>query len=844
MGRLLLLAFVAHFRAGKVLFLLTLAGVALGVASVVGIQILNRSALGAFEGSLQAVSGEADLSILPRADALDEALLPRVLGTPGVAAAWPLWRAEVALAGEPEPRFLQVVGVDLFAAARIPWEGEAPPGDLGEALVKPGWVAVTPELAAEKGWKPGSAFEVTLGTRRVRLHVGALVDFRRLTPLASRRLVVMDLAQAQDRFGARGELGQIDVKAVAGAGREELAKALRDRLGVAVEVVSPEQRRSQASGLLGAFRLNLTALSFISLFVGGFLIHASTRAALVRRRSEFGLLRSLGASPAQVLRLILAEVAVLGAMGTLIGLPLGWAAAQSNVETVSRTISNLYMLEEIERLDFPWWMLPLAAAVGAGGVLAGALGPAVETARRDPRRLLAAFDLHESLGGASKGLFLAGLAVLAGAGLVGAIARDTWRPGGFVIAVAIVVAIPLVVPWLLSRASARLGVGGFSYLYGARALGARLGATAFAVAALAVAVAMLVGITLMIGSFRRTVEVWIGKTLAADVYVTTESWERSRRSAVLDPAVERGLASMPGVAAVDRLRQVVVRSGDRRITVGGADLGRAPDLSRVELVSGDPVRAMRRVVQDGAALISEPFARKAGLAVGDRFPVAGPKGDVLLEVAGIFYDYSSESGGALVDLATLDRIFGPRPITNVALYLAPGIDPESVVDRIRATFPDAGLSARSNRALREEVFRIFDQTFAVTRLLQAMSLVIAACGITLTLLILARERVSELALYRALGATRAQIFRVFLGKGLGMAALGLSVGSVGGVLLALVLVYGINRAWFGWTIAMHWPWGALAAQAGTILLAAIAASVYPAIRASGTPATELSRDDL
>lgn len=844
MGRLLLLAFVAHFRAGKVLFGLTLAGVALGVASVVGIQILNRSALGAFEGSLQAVSGEADLSVLPRADVLDETMLPRVLGTPGVEAAWPLWWAEVTLSGDPEPRFLQVVGFDLFAAARIPWEGEAPPGDLSEAVVKPGWVAVTPELAAEKGWKPGSTFEVGLGTRRVRLQVGALVDFRRLTPLASRRLVVMDLAQAQDRFGARGELAQIDVKAAAGTSREDLTRTMRERLGPTVEIASPEQRRSQASGLLGAFRLNLTALSFISLFVGGFLIHASTRAALVRRRSEFGLLRSLGASPGQVLRLILAEVAILGALGTAIGVPLGFAAAQANVETVSRTISNLYMLEEIERLDFPAWMLLLAALVGAGGVLAGALSPALETARRDPRRLLAAFDLHESLGGASRGLLAAGLAILAGAGLLGAIVRDTWRPGGFVLAVAIVVAIPLVVPWLLSRAAARLRVGGFSYLYGARALGARLGTTAFAVAALAVAVAMLVGITLMIGSFRRTVELWIGKTLAADVYVTTESWERSRRAATLDPAVERALAALPGVAAVDRLRQVVVWSGERRITLGGADLGRAPDLSRVELVSGDAVTAMRRVIDDGAALVSEPFARKAGLRVGDRFQVSGPKGEVSLEVAGIFYDYSSESGGALVDLATLDAIFGARPVTNVALYLESGVDPEAIVDRIRATLPDAGLAARSNRTLREEVYRIFDQTFAVTRLLQAMSLLIAACGITLTLLILARERVSELALYRALGATRAQIFRVFLGKGLGMAALGLAVGSVAGVLLALVLVLVINRAWFGWTIAMHWPWGALASQAATILLAATAASVYPAIRASGTPATELRRDDL
>ena len=139
---------------------------------------------------------------------------------------------------------------------------------------------------------------------------------------------------------------------------------------------------------------------------------------------------------------------------------------------------------------------------------------------------------------------------------------------------------------------------------------------------------------------------------------------------------------------------------------------------------------------------------------------------------------------------------------------------------------------------------IFDQTFAVTRLLQAMSLLIAASGITLTLLVLARERVSEIALYRALGARRSQIFRVFLGKGLGMALLGLGLGALGGVALAMILIFLINRAYFGWTIAVHWPWGALVGQILMILVTAVLASVYPALRASRTPATELSRDDL
>ena len=125
-----------------------------------------------------------------------------------------------------------------------------------------------------------------------------------------------------------------------------------------------------------------------------------------------------------------------------------------------------------------------------------------------------------------------------------------------------------------------------------------------------------------------------------------------------------------------------------------------------------------------------------------------------------------------------------------------------------------------------------------------MSLLIAATGITVTLLVLARERVSDLALVRALGASRPRTFAVFLGQGLGIALFGTLLGLLGGIALALVLVLVINRAYFGWTIAMHWPWAALLQQLATILVAALLASIYPALRASRTPATELSRDPL
>jgi putative ABC transport system permease protein len=779
---------------------------------------------------------------------LPERLYADVLAEPGVAAAWSIYRIDVAVANRAD-FFLEVLGVDLFAPVHLPWEGGAQRidnslRDLAGALGRPGWVGVTPALAREMGWAVGDSVEVTSGSRRVRLVVGALVDFEKVSPLASRKLTVMDIAQAQGLLGRRGQIHQVDVRAAKGTGVKDLTARLQARLGPSVQVLTPEQRKQQAARLLDAFRLNLTALSLISVFVGVFLITTSTQAALVRRRAEFGLLRSLGSTRRQVFGLIVGEAALLAVLGVAMGLPLGYWAATTRVKAVSATLSNLYQLDKIESLRVPLWVYGLGGLIGVGGAIAGAAFPAFDVSRRDTRSLLSAFTLHERVSATASRLFLGGGLLLAGAVAWFFAFGQGWKPGGFLLALAVLLSLPLVTPFLTQQACGRARVRGFGLGYSLRTLGARLQTASFAVAALGVAVSMLIGITLMIGSFRRTVEVWLSTTVQADVYVTTESWTRAGGEATLTPELASAIAGHPGVRAVDRLRQFFAYTGERRIALGGVEMGLPDGEGRFPLLAGDRREALRQVREEGAVLISEPLARKAGLGVGDGLPIYGPEGEMTFRVAGVYYDYTTEGGAAAMDLRAMAERFGPGPINNVALYLKPGLDAERVVDELKARFAGHPLHIRSNRRLREDIFRIFDQTFAVTQVLRGMSLLIAVCGITLTLLVLARERVSELALYRALGTQRRQIFRVFVGEGLSIGLLGLGIGLAGGIALAMILIFTINRAYFGWTIQVYWPWGAMLGQAGTILTAAVVASLYPALRASQTPAGELSRDDV
>ena len=831
----------AHLRGGRSLYFLTIFGVALGVASVICIQIINRNALAAFRGGIQAVSGDADLSVLGRTPTFPERLYPEVLAEKGVAAAWPIYRIDVAVTDR-EAFFLDVVGFDFFAPVRMPWKGQR--GDISDALAKHGWVAITPQLAEEMGWAVGDAFEVSSGSRRARLVVGALVDFQRVSPVASRKLAVMDIAQAQSLLGRRGEIHQIDIQAAEGTDLPALISRLQARLGPSVQVLTPEQRENLAAGLLSAFRLNLTALSLISLFVGLFLVYSSTQALLVHRRSEFGLLRSLGATRRQVFGLIMGEVILLGGLGVALGLPLGYWAAEANVGVVSATLSNVYLLEEIESLQMPLWLYVLAALIGVGGAVAGALFPALDMSRKDTKSLLAVFTLHERVGSMAFPLFVTGTSILLGTGLWFWLFGWDWRPAGFVLGIALLIALPLFTPFLVQRITGWIRVRGFGLGYSLKSLGVRLQTTSFAVSSLAIAVSMLIGITLMIGSFRRTVEVWVNSSVKADIYVSTPSWRGRQSEATLDDDLVSALAAHPGVTAVDRLRKFFVYSGERRISLAGVDMGLSGGETRFPLLGGETSEVFRKVRDDGAVLIGETLARKAGLGVGDRLSVFGPGGEVKLPIAGVYSDYSPGGGLAALDIRTMNRHFGPGPIHSLALYLEAGQDTERVVDELKARYAGTPLRIRSNRRLRERVFKIFDQTFAVTRLLQAMSLLIAVCGITLTLLILAREQISELAVCRAVGAIRQQLFWIFVGKGVGMGLLGLGLGLVGGIALAGILIFVITRAYFGWTIQVYWPWLPVLQQIFTILAAAVLASLYPALRASQAPATELSRDDM
>ena len=427
-----------------------------------------------------------------------------------------------------------------------------------------------------------------------------------------------------------------------------------------MDAVTPSERTGQAQQLLGAFRLNLTALSMVSLLVGTFLVFSSMRACLVWQRREFGVLRSLGSTPAQVLALILGEAALLGVMGVVIGIFAGYWTAIWNLDAVSSTLTNVYMLQEIESLEVSGGTLALAVFAGLGGALSGTLLPALDVWRRDTRTLLDTFPTQSTGIAAARNLFRLGLVLVTGAVAWYWLLGWRWRPSGFILATAMMLCLPLLAPWLVQRLTGWVRVPDFGFRYGVRSLGATLANTSFSVSSLAMAVCLLVGITLLVESFRETLVRWVDRSLRADVYVTATVAARPGPGATLSaPLVER-LAREPEVEGVDPLRRLFLPVGGRRVAVVGVDLSRPAEQRRLGLLSGGD--AVGRAVRDRGVLIGEPLSRSALLKVGDRVEIEGPEGPVRLPVSGIYRDYT-EGGSVTMDLGLMagkTRVWGPH----------------------------------------------------------------------------------------------------------------------------------------------------------------------------------------
>jgi putative ABC transport system permease protein len=550
---------------------LSLLAIALGVALGLAVQLIHAAALDEFGRGMRLISGEADLQVVGPQSGFDDGLYLLLAKRPEVVEASPLLEIEARLPGRTTS--LRILGIDLFRAARVTpsllpladaaRSGEAisdriaptARGDVRLDVLQPDALFASPAATTQLALASGAILKVQVGTREVELRLAGSVPAAGVGQV----LAVMDIAAAQQTFERIGRLSRIDIRLAPGIDRGRARQTLNALLPPGVSLRTPADAQSEIQSLSRAYRVNLTMLAAIALLTGGFLVFSAQWLAVVRRRQEFAFLRALGLDRAGLRRGLLAEGALLGLVGGLIGVVLAHGLTALSFRLIGGDLGAGYFRGLAPELQWEPGLILGYLALGIGAGLAGAWLPAREAARLIPARALRAGDEAEAYQAPPRwGLTLSLLALAALSCLLPPL---NGLPLGGYLAVALilvgaVLALPGVTPWAMRPLAGSRGI--LMRLARAR-LAAAPGQAVVAGAGVVASVALAVSMAIMVSSFRGSLDDWLTQMLPADLYLRAAA---GGTSGYLEPAWVDRVGQLPGVMAVRPVRFESLRSAE------------------------------------------------------------------------------------------------------------------------------------------------------------------------------------------------------------------------------------------------------------------------------------------
>lgn len=827
-----------HWLRHPWLLLLSVFGVAIGVAGVVAMDLAIRSCERAFALSQETLTGKATHWVVGGPAGIPEALYRELRVVYGLDNAAPVVEGYLSVGSAERPQSFRLLGIDPIADApfRGGWlSGEnAAGGDLTSAFASADAVALTAAEARRLGVRLDGELPVAdAAPLRVR---AVLEGLKPNLEQALQGQLLCDIAVAQERLGMVGRLSRIELMLP-----ESQLESWRRRLPPEVSLVVASTRSRATEQMSAAFFLNLRALSLLSLLVGAFLIYNVIHFLALQRRQWIGQLRILGVTAGEVRAQLLAEAAWIGAWGSMFGLFLGISLSRLLLPLLTRTINDLYYNLQVQETYLSPAALAKGCLLGWGCALLAAWLPAQEAAQAPPTEALRRSGLEtRSASWARRGVWLSALVLaVAWAVLLTSTRLDLNLLAMFGIIVGCAGTVPglvLAIQHALLRALPQQRWLGLKLVLGG--IERSLSRVGVALMAMTVALSAVISITLMVHSFRLSLQEWLERTLSADLYIGRANRQATKAGQALSPQWVARLRQHPAVARLLALKMapVLFRSlpdEEPRPTQLVAQPYTPEDLSRLRLRQG-------RFFTPGASdeiMASEPFLKTHGLRVGSTLQLDTPTGERTLQLVGAFQDYASDTGYLVCDLELYQVWFRDRELSGVSVFLRQPQQAEQVRAEILSWSESSGLEIRSQRALRTLSLEIFEQTFQVTRLLQLLAMLVATCGILGAAAANRLERRREWALWGSLGLTRREI----LGIAWGEASLcGLWAGLAAwpcGLLQAYAMVAFINRRAFGWTLDFHIDWPTLLV---TPLLGIAAASL--AVLCSGGPKGGLAED--
>jgi putative ABC transport system permease protein len=785
---------------------LSVIAIALGVALGYAVSLITGAAVNELALGVQFLAGDADLQVRGPRGGFDEAVYPRLARLPEVAVASPVVEADAKLTDRDD--VLRIIGIDVFRAGAVQPGLIAESGDRLDHL-RSDALFLSPAAARSLGVDRGGTLVFQVGLRAVTLRVAGLVPAD-----VQQRFAVMDIAGAQSNFDRLGRISRVDLRLRPGVDIDTVRERIQAQLPAGVAVQRPETGVAASENLSRSYRVNLNVLALVALFTGGLLVFSTQALAVVRRRSQLALLRVLGMTRRELASLLVLEGAIVGIIGSALGLAGGFILAQIAVRVIGADFGAGYFRGVAPALSLAPIPLAIFFCLGVLIAMLASLAPALEAARAAPAAALKAGDEERAFARLSPswpGFVTIGAGAIAtlvppvaGLPLFGYIAIALLVIGTLMLMPRIAVMLLAVFP-LPSRAPSRLAL---LQLRGAP------GQVAVSLAAIVAAVSLMVSMAIMVASFRISLDAWLERVLPADLYVRAGA---AGDTAYLGADDQARLAVLPGVrrAEFQREQQLLLDPARPRIVLLARSIDAANLSRQLQLVSA-PV-----AVAPGApppVWVNEAMLDLYGFAPGKlvELPMAGKL--ATFTVAGVWRDYARPQGAVVIERERYIALTGDRSASGGALWLAAGANPEALSQAIARDVPGgARLEIAAPGEIREVSLKAFDRTFAVTYALELAAVVIGLFGLSSSFGALVLSRRREFGMLRHIGMTRRQIGAMLATEGLTISAVGLLAGFALGWLISLVLIHVVNRQSFHWGMELNVPWSTLAGSAVVVL---------------------------
>ena len=803
------------------LAVLALAG---GVALTVGVVIVNTSAQRSLDESTQSLSGHSTLRVTganPQGG-LDQVMVDRLAGLDGVAAAVPLIRAvTVAEDGAGHDRLIIAIGADCRAVTLI--------GGVGcpRAKSRSSRVIVGPSLARSLG----SAGVIRTNERRV--PIAEATTFDALDDVNDGRVAVFDLATAQRLFARPGSVDVIEIVARPGVNDDGLAARVRHEVGDWATVTRADDS-TQVQGF-GPFAAIAGVISLFALAIGGQLVFSVVALSLEERRRELAIALAIGARPSVILTGCLAETAVIGMAGSVLGLAGGVVGARPVLSAVS------YFTEHQNGITLRLHLAPvafmLAGLVGVGVAVAAAVIPirrvlaadiAGEIKGRTPRRSA------RSAGHTTRGV------VLVTVGMAGILlgwighrggALEAWQPPLTTFSV-------MLTSVCLFRAVGDLGPAFIGSLRRIPAFATGSGRVAIGnlssdprrtgtvLVAVGIAVGLAAVLTVMLDGLGRG-----GRDLAdlrAGGRVWASTLEANSFSAVNgrpSPATIARLAEVPGVARVDQTFGIVLEHPSIGVLSVDADTGPPP---RDHVFAG---RGVEDALAHGQVMVGAGFARAQRLRPGSTLHLPGRHATVTVTVGGIWDDGSNLGRSVWMSKDQLFAIWGPQPPTRLFIQPVPGVSEGALAGRLTGAGIDPDLRVLTVRGYGDELAASFREFVAPFWVLQRGMLLVALVTTVSTLLVNGLRRRREHAILVAVGAAPGRLRSVQLVEGILIGVVGSVLGMAAGLAASVPVGY-VTYLASGFRPPVRIDLAALVVTSLVASALVVMGTVWPAIRSA------------